>query len=120
MRTTDRCILCVSVALACATPALAGSTGAAPPQLTGTYVALVPNYPSIGWYKGRYRLVIGPGRSFAVRSIPGVGTILYRAEYTRTRVTLPAGSGCATAGTYRWSLAGRQLVFEDAGDPGER
>jgi hypothetical protein len=106
-----------AAALVCAAPAIAGASGPAPTRLVGTYSALVPNYPSVGWYKGNYRLALGPGRAFAVRSIPGIGTILYTASFTGTRMTLPAGSGCSTAGTYTWILKGRSLVFAALNEP---
>jgi hypothetical protein len=98
-------------------PVLAVSLGPAPARLVGTYVAEIPNYPDAGWYKGRYRLVLGPGTAFAVRNIPGTGSIVYQASYTKTRVSLPAGSGCSTAGTYTWTLHGASVEFRAVSEP---
>src|ERR1700690_235795 len=105
------------VVLAFVPSAAAANLTPAPARLVGTYTATVPNYPDLGWYKGRYKLILGPKSTFAVHDIPGLPNITYGASYPGNHIPLPYGQGCATPGTYAWTLHGTKLDIKLVSDP---
>ncbi|HTZ05284.1 MAG TPA: hypothetical protein VMB53_05975 [Gaiellaceae bacterium] len=110
------CALVVGLEVGFVSRSAAATNGPAPGRLVGTYSATLPNYPALGFYKGRYTLYIKPGNEIAFH-IFDAATFPNRASYSGDRLLLAADGQCTASGSYTWVLRGKKLDLEKLRDP---